>query len=645
MAWVAPQILIDFTAQPLDPLDFSTATDVTQYVQSISTDRGKQAEDDDHVQAGTATVVLENDDGRFDPNNTGSPYAPNVKPMKRLRVRATNPADSTVYDVFTGYIMSWPQQYADGEAETLTVLNCVDAFTILANETLPDSYFEYRLSQQGEPDHYWRLNESNSTVTVARDTGGAASLHDGVYEGNTAPGAEGMVPSDPDTAATLPGNVGDVITVSHPDAAVRGDANAGFTILMVVKTTDSSTSFYLPVLFWNAGVRLLLQNSSGAEPGALQMWMQNASGTVTSHDALFPDVNDGVAHLVIWRQNPQGATNEGWDLFVDSNSPDANPRFPVFAPIGSSVQAFGGTANSTQPDTFLSGAIQKVAVFNRPLSDQEIVNLDDLWKQNSDGDAPFRRISQVLDMVGWPAADRDLADASSRLVAVNTESRNALDYLQEIELSEGGLIAVNPSGVIRFVGRLPLYKDATYNTAQSSWDETGAGTNLDYESITLDSLSVDDVRNKISVHRPDVTPVSVSDAPSQSAYGVRTENIGEIQVNSEDQVQGAAEHHLNRRKDPSQRVKAMKIRPEDDNAKWTQVLSRKLMERVHVTRTPNGQWTALDADAHIIGIQHEITQQQWTTTWRLSSLDTATDFLILDDADLGTLSDGNSLAW
>lgn len=644
MAWVAPQVLIDFAAQPLDPLDFSAATDITQYVQSISTDRGKQAEDDDHVQAGTATIVLENDDGRFDPNNTGSPYAPNVKPMKRLRVRATNPADAVVYDLFTGYIMSWPQQYADGEAQTLTTLNCVDAFTILANETLPDSYFEYRLSQEGEPDHYWRLNESDSTATVARDSGGAASLHDGVYEGGAAPGAEGMVPNDPDSAATLPGTVGDVITVSHPDAAIQGGPNAEFTVVAVVKTTDLSTSFFLPVLFFNAGARLLFQNDSGPQPGALQIWMQDSSGSIFTHNTGM-NINEGDPHLVIWRQNPQGSAEEGWDLYVDDWSAKSSKRFSVFQPVNSSVQSFAGTANGTQADTFLSGALQKVAVFNRHMSDQEVVDLTTAWNEGTAGDSATIRVATILDVVGWPSADRNLEVSSSRLIAVSTESRNVLDYLQEVELSEGGLLTIDPSGTVRFTGRLPLYRDDTYNTAQSTWDETGAGSNLDYESILLDSVSVDDVRNKISISRPDVTPVEISDGPSQSAYGVRAENIGEIQVNTEDQVQGAAEHHLNRRRDPSQRVKAMQIRPADDDAKWTEVLSRKLMDRVHVVRTPNGEWTALDADAHIIGIKHEISEQFWKTTWRLSSLDTATDFLILDDANLGTLSDGNSLAW
>lgn len=644
MSWVAPEVLIDFASDPLDPLDFSTATNVTQYVRSVSIDRGKQAEDEDHVQPGTATIVLENRDGRFDPNNGGSPYAPNVKPMKRVRVRATNPADSTVYDLFTGYIMSWPQQYVEGDAEVLTPIDCVDALTILDNVTLPESEFEHAMVKEGAPDHYWRLNEPDLEGISARDTGEAAKLFDGSYDGAVTPGAAGMVPNDPDTAATFPGAAGDVVTIDHPDAAVKGDANFGFTVVLAIKTTTGTGSVFLPVIFFNEGTRMLVQNDSSASPGAVRLFMDDPTNGSQSHNSSIA-INDGNPHLLVWRQNPDGSADEGWDLFLDDSAGISSPRFAVFAPEKSLRQGIAGPPDSSEANSFIDATIQKVAVYNRAWTDQQVQALYWAWRELSAGDHATFRFNDIMNIVGWPTADRVTEASSSTFIAINTESRSALDYMHEVETSEAGLFAVNPSGQMRFTGRLSLYEDSLYNTAQSSWTEDGAGTTLDYESLSLDALSIDDVRNEVRIKRHGVSPITVSDEPSKTAYGVRSLDKGELLVDDDDQVRGAAEHYLNRQKDPAQRVKAMTINPTDDNAKWTQVLSRRLMERVHVKRSPDGgSWTAIDEDAHIIGISHEITQQSWQTTWRLSALDTATTYLILDHSTLGKL-DENSLAW
>ena len=57
-----------------DPLDTSqTFTDVSAYIREFSIDRGRQHDLADY-QTGTASVVLDNTDDRFNPLNTSSPY-------------------------------------------------------------------------------------------------------------------------------------------------------------------------------------------------------------------------------------------------------------------------------------------------------------------------------------------------------------------------------------------------------------------------------------------------------------------------------------------------------------------------------------------------------------------------------------------
>lgn len=77
---------IAFASNPLDSPQ--VWTDITPYVQTIDTFTGRQHELN-RVEAGTCIVLADNRDGRFDPDNSSSPYAPNVLVARRLRVQAS----------------------------------------------------------------------------------------------------------------------------------------------------------------------------------------------------------------------------------------------------------------------------------------------------------------------------------------------------------------------------------------------------------------------------------------------------------------------------------------------------------------------------------------------------------------------------
>jgi hypothetical protein len=93
-----------------------------------------------NYQAGTASILLDNSDGRFDPDNLAGPYAvggaTELLPMVPVRVRAI--FGTVTYALYSGFADGWmPAQvtYAGGYAEL--TLPATDAFKVLAGITLP----------------------------------------------------------------------------------------------------------------------------------------------------------------------------------------------------------------------------------------------------------------------------------------------------------------------------------------------------------------------------------------------------------------------------------------------------------------------------------------------------------------------------
>lgn len=100
-------------------------TDVTAYVQSLQTFHGR-SHDLDAFQAGTATVVLKNRDGRFSSENSSGPYYGTIFPARPIRIKATY--NSITYPVWFGRIDSWEDSYPGTGVDVVTTLSCTDMF-------------------------------------------------------------------------------------------------------------------------------------------------------------------------------------------------------------------------------------------------------------------------------------------------------------------------------------------------------------------------------------------------------------------------------------------------------------------------------------------------------------------------------------
>jgi hypothetical protein len=99
-------------------------TDVTNYVASVSVNRGKSRELDRYT-TGNVVVNLHNDTRIFDPFNTASPYYGNIVPRKQLVIETNGNR------IFSGYIDDWDFSY-DISGKSYATVSALDGFMLLA---------------------------------------------------------------------------------------------------------------------------------------------------------------------------------------------------------------------------------------------------------------------------------------------------------------------------------------------------------------------------------------------------------------------------------------------------------------------------------------------------------------------------------
>jgi hypothetical protein len=120
-------------------------TNISTYVRSITWTRGKQNELN-QLQAGTASVVLNDPRSYFDPNNTASPFYPNVTPG--MPVRALLFVGTTMYTLFHGFAERLPRTQRVTSVYTERQFDLIDGFALLAYAGLGGTSYPQQTSDQ-----------------------------------------------------------------------------------------------------------------------------------------------------------------------------------------------------------------------------------------------------------------------------------------------------------------------------------------------------------------------------------------------------------------------------------------------------------------------------------------------------------------
>ncbi len=641
-------IQVGFTANVTAPLSTVTWTDITQYVLPWNTDTGRQHELQ-KFDPGTAGLLLNNNDRRFDPTNTSSPYYPNLLPLRRIRIRET--WQGVTEHIFTGYVRGWPMTWEGATRGTMKI-QCVDALGAVLNlpqlEGSPWQQVVRRDLPAATSAAWYRLGESSGRVAPDHSGNG----HDGQYQGLDNPpqdtmGVPGLITGDDDRAFSPNQTTAPGARLSAPYKNLI--TGFPFSVEFWMRAKEDRSRYRMafaaydrpiaPTQEFYAGIQS--NASSGAGCIAMnivrgsQTWMFRRSTSI---------VDNGVVHHVVF-----AVTSSAITVYVDGvnvstgSSPTIGP-FPNDLTMGYAV---GNTPAWEYGDrsfaAHLGDAIDEMIFYNGvALSAARVAAHYTAGSTAWAGETSGIRIGRVLDeATSWPAADRAL-DIGVSSMAPRLSGGGVTNYLQQVEQSEQGALFVNAAGQLEFHSRHKVLQ-APYTTSQVTFGPNAVGGEIPYEKGLLWSVDDTDLINEQIGSRVDGAPQRAVDAASQTTYGRRQgQTMDSLLLLTDEEVRDLVHWRVQHYSTPVPRVRQIKVHlsalaanPDVTNA-YGRVLALKLRQRVTVRATPPGGGPAFSQPSHIEKISHEVDEKgEWWTTLSLSAAEVQS-FWVLGVSALGT---------
>jgi hypothetical protein len=257
------------------------------------------------------------------------------------------------------------------------------------------------------------------------------------------------------------------------------------------------------------------------------------------------------------------------------------------------------------------------------------------------GQTTSTRVGVILDLIGWPAGQRDIRTGLATLAASTLEG-NALGSLRDIAQAEVGQLWARADGRIAFRGRYSIYTAAESITPAATFG-SGPGE-LPWVGQLGISYSKAGLINVVRASRDaeGATVFESTDEPSRSRYGDQAPSTFSLPLETDAQV--ATWTDFVRARDAVPKLVftdvTVNVRANEDIL-YPQILTREFGDRIAVVRRPPG--VAADTrEAYIRGIHHSFKAPlEWQTRWELEPAPAGSPF-ILDDPARGLL-DSNVL--
>jgi hypothetical protein len=619
-----------------DPNSTTTAswTDVSTKLNAFTSHRGRQyelAQSD----VGTAGVSLDNRDGRFDPSNTSSPYYPNVKIYRQMRIRANYAG--TTYSIVNGFVERWPQAWSDSGFGSSNA-TMVDGLAVLGARTFSRVLEETTLADN--PIAYWPLQEESGETSAVDLTGltGAAVLTAGKY--GAPPAAQlptfGDTTSlvDGDTCVTFRGRVSggfrSTSVLAAPTRAITAPSS-GFSVVAWVRagTSASYTDNQVIVCQFDraeaSGWYLGLDN--GAPGARLIAEVQTTTNFCVTNDTVTL-ADNGWHHVGM--VYTEASTYSRIDLYKDG----------AHVALGTSSRLQMDSIISLQNPTWLGGQIcpglegqallgglAHVALYTTALATASISNYYTVGLNAGLGEGPGARISRILSLVPWRASSTttDLDDSTFQ-GAIGYATSTALDLVQQVASDAQGVFYVNASGSAQWQSRRSRMAQtaATYTFGDSTGELPYTEIAFDFDpTYVYNDAEITLNGGIVSVALNTASQISYFDRPYATT----------VYLQAQTQADSLASWIVNTHAQPAMRPSVIEIEPSANVALWPAALGLEIGTRVTVKRRAKGSTNTISIPCYVEGVEHAVDTSSWRTRFTLSPV--GSQVLIWDDPVAG----------
>ena len=634
---------IGFASNPF--ASTTTWTDVTDYVAledgPVQIERGRSAAGTT-ADAGTCTLVLNNDDKRFTPGYTGGPYGANVVVGKRIRITITH--NGTEYRRFTGYISSFDLNWPTGVTQQSRVMvTAIDIIGMLDQVKLRNIVEHTFLVS--DPVALWPLDDGDESQDAHEITGyrqehlhpihnkGKGNLLFGntVYlfsDGDAQFGANRGLPSIPKSRA---------LRIKSPrfweDAfgwtAIGGDIDLksattsvgmGYWVNFDQEHDEDQQVFLSSLKLTDGGGAIGPALVTGVSAkGRLFGGILADAGTVSLTVRGKRIVNGGWHFIYIhYSETGNGIIN----LYLDGELADTSSAFGANYPTipgGTPAITLGAARRNdgTKEDNNPANArFAYLGVWTDTAADNVQSSADELYEAGSTGwdgqDRTSARVTRVLNWLGVPSNRQDVTRGLSEVRVGDMKSMTALEYVNECVVAEQGFFYQAGDGTCVFHPRDWRW-DAT-SSATLTWHHPGEQFTTDYEQIV----------NGIAVSYRG-GEMRLSDAASRTAYGPRDLSVS-TQLSDRNQARGIAEYILKLRETlkPRMDVFTYEILTEPSPIIRDAVLGLELDELFTVSSLPTQAHTS-STKFWTEGISETLSYDEWHITFTSSPQKTAFD--------------------
>lgn len=579
MPYPTPIVEIGFDHGPyeLNP----TWTPVTEWVWSMTIDRGRS--DDWGDFDGSASVVLNNRDRRFDPYFTSGPYYGKLLPRRQIRIRAQTIEGgvTTTHDVFRGFIDGWSPEWTDAGTNSSVTLSCFDAFQLLGSEQLPADWSrEYVLSTA--PRHYWPCDEPITPFTAGGVIKDYGSYPQNLITTALATGGEQLAAGLVNSSVQGTGGV----SAASGYGVILGASN--FTVSMwAVLDSDVTTSF--------------------GEIG-------NCSWTLgfTSATSKYTVLIDDYANSGLYRQYTTTGTFDGGAIRMISFSFNVTSKaFALYldgVAVATTVITGGSFYIPLGEQTNIGGGqIQQLIIWTSVVSQATI---QEIWKYSTVTlpETTSARFQRIMAQSLFPnALTSPAASPVNSVLDITDDAPFIAPELRKVATSEGGPIFVSKAGVVTMFSQLQQFTQTKSVTSQVTYGDGGTdmGTTV---QLTPDG---DSMRNVVNVTMSQGGVFNQRNSTSLNAYGEASMSL-DTQVQTLANAQALANISTGWGGNIYPRLSPVDVVLDAANI-WKPTLELELMERITVkVKPPTGN--VVTVPMLVQSIRHSVVPGYWQTT-------------------------------